>query len=192
MSKQPEQPIALKEWAVAIQALAQGNQILLLRKGGIAEETKDFQLKENRFYLFPTYLHQKAELLKEKYLPVLDNIVQQWDQTNKEVPIQYFAEVVEDIEVLDDVKLASLYPLHIWTEDFAEARLHWKKQKPLHVLVVRVYKLEEPLFIQLKDTYNGCKSWISLEEEIKKMNFTPVLEDNDFDQKVKLVLENLN
>ena len=30
--------IALKEWAVTVQALARGEQILLLRKGGIHED----------------------------------------------------------------------------------------------------------------------------------------------------------
>ncbi|MFX0560330.1 DUF1802 family protein [Tepidibacillus infernus] len=192
MSRQPDQSIALKEWAVAIQALSQGDQILLLRKGGIAEEAKEFQLKENCFYLFPTYLHQKAELLKEEFQPILENIVQQWDQTSKEIPIQYFAEVVQDIEIQDDATLARLYPFHIWTENFAEARLHWKREKPLHLLIVKVYRLEQTTKILLRDKYNGCKSWISLKDEIPQMKITPVLSEEDFEQRVQLILQSIN
>ena len=44
--------IALKEWAVTVESLAQGQQILLLRKGGIHEEGKDFKVMD----LFPSYI----------------------------------------------------------------------------------------------------------------------------------------
>ena len=53
---------ALKEWAVTIAALAAGDQVLIVRKGGIGE--KRFELPHPRFYLFPTYAHQRPELVK--------------------------------------------------------------------------------------------------------------------------------
>ena len=53
---------ALKEWAVTIAALAAGDQVLIVRKGGIGE--KRFELPHPRFYLFPTYAHQRPELLE--------------------------------------------------------------------------------------------------------------------------------
>ena len=56
--------IALKEWAVTVQALAQGRQVLLLRKGGIHEEGKDFRVVHPEFLLYPTYEHQREDLLK--------------------------------------------------------------------------------------------------------------------------------
>jgi len=56
--------IALKEWAVVCRALERGRQILLLRKGGIYEAAGEFELEHRRFLLFPTYLHQKIEMLK--------------------------------------------------------------------------------------------------------------------------------
>ena len=45
--------IALKEWAVTVQALAQGQQILLLRKGGIHESSQDFRVIHPEFLLYP-------------------------------------------------------------------------------------------------------------------------------------------
>ena len=56
--------IALKEWAVTVQALARGEQILLLRKGGIHEEGKDFRVIHPEFLLYSTYEHQREDLLK--------------------------------------------------------------------------------------------------------------------------------
>ena len=53
---------ALKEWAVTIAALEAGDQVLIVRKGGIGE--KRFELPHPRFYLFPTYAHQRPELVK--------------------------------------------------------------------------------------------------------------------------------
>ena len=46
MSTTPVCRIALKEWAVAVKALDRGEQIMLLRKGGIREEGKDFVITE--------------------------------------------------------------------------------------------------------------------------------------------------
>ena len=56
--------MALKEWAVTCQALAEGQQILLLRKGGIHEDGKDFRVVHREFLLYPTFEHQKPELLQ--------------------------------------------------------------------------------------------------------------------------------
>ena len=43
--------IALKEWASVCKALEEGKQILLLRKGGIMEFRKGFEMKHNEFFL---------------------------------------------------------------------------------------------------------------------------------------------
>ena len=41
-------PIALKEWAVTVRALAEGEQLLTLRKGGIREDNKHFELEHEQ------------------------------------------------------------------------------------------------------------------------------------------------
>ena len=61
--------IALKEWAVTVESLAEGQQILLLRKGGIHEEGKDFKVIHPEFLLYPTYEHQRKDLLKPQHQP---------------------------------------------------------------------------------------------------------------------------
>jgi len=48
---------ALKEWAVAVDALEQGKTIMLLRKGGIHEQGGRF-VAQNQILLYPTHEHQ--------------------------------------------------------------------------------------------------------------------------------------
>src|SRR4051794_4453815 len=51
-------PIAFKEWAVTVRALAEGEQLVTLRKGGIREENKHFEVEYDRFFLYPTFAPQ--------------------------------------------------------------------------------------------------------------------------------------
>ena len=64
-------PIALKEWAVTVRALAEGEQLVTLRKGGIREAERHFQLEHERFFLYPTFDHQRNDLVRESHQPEL-------------------------------------------------------------------------------------------------------------------------
>src|SRR4051794_41838135 len=64
-------PIAFKEWAVTVRALAEGEQLLTLRKGGIREPEKHFRLEHERFFLYPTFDHQRNDLVRESHQPEL-------------------------------------------------------------------------------------------------------------------------
>ncbi len=64
-------PIAFKEWAVTVRALAEGEQLLTLRKGGIRETGKHFALEHDRFFLYPTFDHQRNDLVRESHQPEL-------------------------------------------------------------------------------------------------------------------------
>ncbi|MDF2938442.1 MAG: hypothetical protein K0Q90_3815 [Paenibacillaceae bacterium] len=185
--KAPVKQIALKEWASAIKALREGKQILVMRKGGIIEETRDFQVESHHFYLYPTYEHQKRELLKEKEQYTVDETLAGWSVDDAEVELTAFADVVEDIEVLDQEQLDRLSGFHIWTDTFAEERLKWKKKNPLHVLLLRVYQLEEPLSIPIREGYLGCKSWVEIADPLPAVKKTPVLTDEEFARQCEAV-----
>ena len=64
-------PIAFKEWAVTVRALAEDEQLLTLRKGGIREPEKHFKLNYQRFFLYPTFDHQRTDLVRESHRPEL-------------------------------------------------------------------------------------------------------------------------
>ncbi|TBL75100.1 DUF1802 family protein [Paenibacillus thalictri] len=184
-------PIALKEWAVAVDALKQGRQILIMRKGGIREETKHFQIESSRFFLFPTFEHQRKELIKPEYQDMLDGTLSGWNPQQTTVTIDTFAELALDIEVSEQPELDKLAPFHIWTDHFAEERLKWKRKNPLHIMLLRVYSLNHPATLPIVDSYNGCRSWIQLEAELSDLDKRPVLDDAAFAReadKIKMIL----
>ncbi|MCU6710398.1 DUF1802 family protein [Paenibacillus sp. J5C_2022] len=172
--------VALKEWAVSVKALLEGELIMIMRKGGIAEETRDFRLMDNRFYLMPAYEHQKEHLLKSPYRNKLAATLTEWSPDWETVRLQGYAEVVDDIEIFDGDTLDKLRECHIWEDAFAEERLRWKRKNPLHLLILRVYRLQDTIEIPMRPAYNGCKSWVKLEDDVPKRELAPVLTDEQF------------
>src|SRR5256885_1938807 len=70
-------PIAFKEWAVTVRALAEGEQLLTLRKGGIREENRHFEIEQDRFFLYPTFDHQAGNLVRESHKPELGRALEE-------------------------------------------------------------------------------------------------------------------
>ena len=181
---QPEQcHIALKEWAVTVQALARGEQILLLRKGGIHESSKDFRLLHPEFLLYPTYEHQKAELLQPAYQPALEALLEQ-PRDPGEITFTHFARMEEAVELSDQGKVDDLEPHYIWTTAYAQSRLHWKPMLPLSVMLLRVYRLETPVTVPWLPEYGGCTSWVEDLVEVPLGNMEPVITDEEFRRRV--------
>jgi len=176
----PIKGVALKEWASCIDALAAGRQHLLVRKGGIVEETRAFRLEETSFYLYPTYEHQRTELIKPEHRKRLAEISAGIEMPPKSVTITHAAHVVDDITLKEEDKLKLLGPYHILTHEYAAERLNWKHDEPLHILVVRVYALSAVKTIDVDPDYTGCKSWIQLAEPIMETDLVPVLSDGEF------------
>src|SRR5205807_8666462 len=75
--KTESMPIAFKEWAVTVRALAEGEQLLTLRKGGIREPEKHFKLDYERFFLYPTFDHQRTDLVRESHRPELSRALEE-------------------------------------------------------------------------------------------------------------------
>ena len=75
----PESDLALKEWAVAVKALSAGTQIVVLRKGGVHRDDKDFRIVHPEFLLYPTYEHQKQELLKPDFGAIVEETLAEDD-----------------------------------------------------------------------------------------------------------------
>ncbi len=183
--------IALREWAVAVDALASGRQVIVLRKGGIAEETKEFRLESPRFYLFPSYEHQKPHLMKEEARAVVLRTQAEAAESPDSVRIAYYAEAAYDLEVTDEETLKRLDDLHVWTHEYAAERLKWKKTKPLHVLVLRVFELERPTALPVDEAFGGCKSWLRI-PSIEAGPMRPVLSDERFQAQAEAVLRIVN
>ena len=175
---------ALKEWAVAVRALERGVSALVVRKGGIRE--KAFAVPSERFLLLPSYEHQRPDLLKPEYRYLMDEI----PDLKVDGPLRFtsFAEVYGAYEVSEPEPLEALDPFHIWTSEYAESRFKWRPKKPLTVLVLRVYLLPEAVELSYREGYDGCKSWIQLEESVSTEGAYPVLEDDAFEELISPAL----
>lgn len=166
---------ALKEWAVAVDALEQGKMIMLLRKGGIHEQNGRFKVAHDRTLLYPTYEHQQPLLLKPDYASQVDPVASGWHPET--IRIATWAEITDILPVSDEVVVRALLPFHIWNEQFIRDRLKWKPRQPLYLLLLRTYKLAQAQIIPYRSEYGGCKSWIDLAEPISIANAVPVLND---------------
>ncbi len=182
----PQHPLthALKEWAVTVQALERGETTLVVRKGGVRE--KAFAVPETRFLLFKSYEHQKADQLKPTYHDLLRSTPNRQD--DGPVVFTSFAEVYGAYEISEADELEALDPHHIWTHEYAESRFKWRPKKPLTVIVLKTYLLPEPIVLDYRESYGGCKSWIELEEAIPTAGSRPALADPAFEELVRPTL----
>ena len=191
-------PIAFKEWAVTVRALAEGEQLITLRKGGIRETDKHFALEHERFFLYPTFDHQHYDLVRESHQPELRRALEEGVWAEGEPPLHAFnaggelqqpdrvrirawAEVAGHFTVTDPRAVDALSPFYVWTTDYAEKRLAWKRRHPLHVLLLRTYRIPRPVTVKVKDEYGGCRSWLELQRELP-FEGTPVLSDDEFER----------
>jgi len=175
--------IALKEWAITVDAMARGDQVLLLRKGGIHEDGKDFRVIHREFLFYPTYLHQKENLIQPAYQPALRRMLEQPQDPDK-VSFGYWAKAEEVLEISDQKKVDDLEPHYIWTTAYAQSKLRWKPMLPLSVLLLRVYHLEQPVTVPYLPEYGGCTSWVEVLSDVNLGKMEPVLDDAEFQRRV--------
>lgn len=178
--------IALKEWAIICKALEDGKQMLLLRKGGIMEYRKGFEVKHNEFLLYPTFEHQSVESIKAEYKEKLNEILEEQnkyynnkkkiDKDNKNFNIvsnniiKLLAKVEDVIEISDKLTLSELRDYHIWSDEYVTMRMNYNPSKPMSILLLRIYKIRKPLIVDINDKWAGCKSWIDIETDREFQN----------------------
>ena len=75
----------------------------------------------------------------------------------------------------------ALSPFYVWTPDYAEKRLAWKRRHPLHVLLLRTYRIPRPVTVRVRDDYGGCRSWLEITRDLP-FEGTPVLSDEEFER----------
>ncbi|AFY77732.1 MAG: DUF1802 family protein [Hydrococcus sp. C42_A2020_068] len=183
----PSTTHALKEWAVAVNALEAGKTIMLLRKGGIREVGARFQVRYERALLYPTYEHQKPYLLKPEYAGQVTPVASGWHPQT--VRIGSWAEISNVFCVSEASVVDRLLPYHIWNERLASDRFNWKPRQPLYVLLLRVYRLPQPQMVSYSQEYGGCKSWIELLQSIPLEGSLPVLDESQYEQRVEEIRE---
>lgn len=154
--------LALKEWSAVAHALLDGRQTLLLRKGGIHEKAFDLAVADgDRFVLFPTIAHSHAERVRPEHADVLAPGAA--DVDDDAFTVRAGVSLVAAVPVVRPERLDEVADLHIWTSASVRSdRLEFRPKHQLVALVVRVVALPQPVRLQRRDDYGGCRSWLDL------------------------------
>lgn len=158
---------SLKEWSSVVDALGRGDQVILIRKGGIADA--DFGIDAQQFYLYPTYFHQG----ENEHRPSVD--------------ITHWCEVERTWRIRDNDVLHRLEQHVAMPPDTLEARYRFRPDQALHIIGVRTWRLANPVEVKFNDVYAGCRSWLSVDDEIDIEGSTPVLEENELKARLETV-----
>jgi hypothetical protein len=158
MNKLPNHT-ALKEWSSVVTALGRGEQILLVRKGGIADPS--FGVEAERFYLYPTYFHQGES------------------DARPSVTITHWCEVVRTWTITSVADLDRLAPLVVLPHETLAMRFRFRPDQALYVIAVRTWELAQPAEVKFREEYAGCRSWVSVDDEIDIDGSRPVLDERE-------------
>ena len=186
--------LALKEWSIICKAMEEGKQTILLRKGGILEYKKGFEISQKLFLLYPTLEHQTAEYLQSNYLQDYELLLKRNSSEivqDKVNTIRIIARIEAMQKFHDHEILSKLEKYHIWNEKYVNMRMNYNPKKPMNALLLRIYKLSQPISIDVNPEWAACKSWIDIEFSSKYGNqygsinellnqSMPVIKDKDF------------
>ena len=159
------------------EAIARGDQVITLRKGGIGE--KAFAVDDATFWLYPTWEHQSDAEVKRAWRGELARSNRE-RRADGRLPIRCRCTVAGAWEVTDGATLDALDDLHLWSRSYVEARLGWRPTKPLTALLLRASALVEPYLLEPAESYGGCRSWIELESTPEAADLIESLTDDAF------------
>ena len=177
--------VALKEWSATCRALSAGRQIILLRKGGILDADGVFELEQPEFWLLPTWFHQDTALLQNADRHFLDAARPNSD----DLQLQWFAQVarvwaIDDADDENALQVLAGLP-HIWSARYLQTRVGYKPEHPLLCVALRVWELPQPHIVASQERYFGCRSWITLDEDLRLSGARPVLDEAEFEARLQ-------
>lgn len=149
------QSIGFKEWALVCEALGDGRQTAIIRKGGIAEGRDGFAFRHREFFLFPTFFHEQANLVRNPVAVLPEPLP-------GEIEIRYFAQVKEAQVITNWEDVLALEPCHILRKSVVRERFEANNAPGVHVAFVEVFRLDPVWRFPNAKTYGGCRSWVEL------------------------------
>ena len=174
-------PIAFKEWQVVCDALAVGRQSIILRKGGIHEGRRGFSFAHESFFLFPTRFHADANQIREGEVMVMP----EW-RPGDDITITHHALALWAVTLTDWQQVHALEPYHIYSESTVRDRFDWQGRGmasgSIHVALVRISKLADPVKFPYEPKFGGCRSWLEIPAPPENWQETasPVVGDDAF------------
>jgi HPt (histidine-containing phosphotransfer) domain-containing protein len=184
----PKAAMALKEWAAVCEALAVGRQIILLRKGGIAEAPGGFRPEHAEFWLLPTYFHATPEALKpdDRRFFELSSDPPPADR----VRIDLFARVAEVFHLDHEESLERLADEHVYGQRVLRDRFHYRRPG-LWLMAVQVFRSAAAVELPAWPELAGCHSWAELPAPLSTDCLSGVLDSTAFAQRLAHLRETL-
>ena len=181
---------ALKEWAVLCDALAHGEIIAMVRKGGIREQRSGFAVRHDRFLLYPTFFHEKSAELQPRFAERV-GLTATTRPPDGTIRIAHVADVAAVWHVRDLERLRAIEPFHGMAWPAVVSRFEYRGVPEVRVVAVRLSRLTAPHDVAETRRYQGCVSWVELDDPIDTANATPVLPSALLDEQLARLKEAL-
>jgi hypothetical protein len=177
---------ALKEWAVLVDAMARGDIIAMVRKGGIREKRAGFEVRHDRFLFYPTFFHENTSDLAPRFHPTLAASHERRPAPGR-VRISYLAESVAVWRVVDPGLLPGVQQEHGLAPGAVLSRFHYRGNPTVRVVAVRLLAL--PAAVEIPDArrYAGCVSWLELDADVPVSGARPVLPDSALRERITAI-----
>jgi len=182
----PDQSLALKEWNILCHAIAAGRQTFLLRKGGIAEPTGQFEIARQKFWLFPTDFHGTLEKLNAKGQAFAQENPSSLQSFGNPVPVSLLCQLSSDIYLTKYDQVALLVEQQLLSEATIKSRFDYR-QPGIHLLTFRAFRAPRPEGVRLTAEIEGCRSWIDLPEFLSEEGVQPILSEGEFAAQEKML-----
>ena len=101
--------------------------------------------------------------------------------------ITHWAEVVKTWQIRDAAMLPRLEALTILDAAAIETRYRFRPDQAINVIAVRAYRLANPADVVMKPEYSGCRSWVSIDEEIDIDGSVAALSDDALDAQINAI-----
>jgi hypothetical protein len=174
---------ALKEWAVLCDAMARGDIIAMVRKGGIREQRAGFAVRHDRFLLYPTFFHAREAELAPRFRETLAS-ADVAQPPSGIVRLSLVADVAAVWHVSDLDALRAIESEHGLAWSAVESRFNYRGVPGVQVVAVRVSRLPSAADLPEVRRYAGCVSWVELDSDVDVSGASPVLDAARFDERV--------
>ena len=138
---------------------------------GSARGLRGFRPDHQAFWLYPTYVHQAQQGLRDRELDRPGDPRPDPDPGDR-VSIQALAVVELVWHIHSETELLALTPFHIWTLETLRKRFTYR-QPGLWVLGVRVFRQDQPWMLTPTPQQLGCKSWVLLDSPVSTAMLRP-------------------
>ena len=174
---------ALKEWAVLCDALAAGDIVALVRKGGIREQRAGFAVRHERFLLYPTFFHEKSAELQPRFAARLGDASLERPPEGI-IRISLVADVVATWHVRDLDRLRAIEAFHGMAWPAVVSRFEYRGTSDVRVIAARVSRLPRSHDVPETRRYQGCVSWVALDQPIDVSGAEAVLTPAELDARL--------